>query len=80
MPRGAHAAAALIPALRVESTEWHPSAQRRVAVIALEGADAPLRLQEGDVVGALVVGTIQPSGVIFYHEGIELRRRVGESP
>jgi hypothetical protein len=80
LPRGDHASAALIPALRVESTEWHPSAQRRVAVVALEGADAPLRLQEGDVVGALVVGEIQPSGVIFYHEGIELRRRVGESP
>ena len=68
------------PALRVERTEWHPSPQRRVAVVELDGSGDPLRLHEGDVVGALVVGEIQPSTVTFYHEGIELHRRVGDRP
>ena len=49
-----------------------------MAIVAVDGKSAPVRLQEGDSVGALVVGEIQPSAVTFYHEGIELRRRVGE--
>ena len=68
------------PALRVERTEWHPSPHRRVAVVELDGSGDPLRLREGDVVGALVVGEIQPSAVTFYHEGLELHRRVGDRP
>jgi hypothetical protein len=35
-------------------------------------------IQEGDAVGPLVVSKIEPSGVVFEHEGIEIRRRVGE--
>ena len=80
-PNVATATPASVPAVRVESTEWHPSPQRRVAVVALEGSGGnPLRLQEGDVVGALVVGEIRPSAVTFYHDGIELLRRVGDKP
>ena len=82
MPRRSDPAAGSAPAptVRVERTEWHPSPERRVAIVALEGADGPLRLQEGDAVGALVVGEIRPSAVTFYYEGIELRRRVGDTP
>ncbi len=68
------------PALRVERTEWHPSPQLRVAVVELDGSGDRLRLHEGDVVGALVVGEIQPSSVTFYHQGIELHRHVGDRP
>ncbi len=68
------------PALRVERTEWHPSPQLRVAVVELDGSGDRLRLHEGDVVGALVVGEIQPSSVTFYHQGIALHRRVGDRP
>jgi hypothetical protein len=61
----------------VERTIWHPLAERRIAVVELEGSDETLELHEGDAVGTLVVGKIEPSGVFFVHDGVELRRRVG---
>jgi hypothetical protein len=66
-----------VPTVYVERTIWHPMAERRVAVVALEGNDQTLELHEGDAVGPLVVGKIEPSGVFFVHDGVELRRRVG---
>jgi hypothetical protein len=66
-----------VPTVYVERTIWHPMAERRVAVIVLEGNDETLKLHEGDAVGPLVVGKIEPSGVFFVHDGVELRRRVG---
>jgi hypothetical protein len=66
-----------VPTVYVERTIWHPMAERRVAVVALEGNDETLELHEGDAVGPLVVGKIEPSGVFFVHDGVELRRRVG---
>jgi hypothetical protein len=66
-----------VPGVYVERTIWHPDASQRLAVVELEGQDEALELREGDVVGPLVVGKIEPSGVFFYHDGIELRRRVG---
>jgi len=67
-----------LPAVYVERTIWHPDADRRVAVIALEGSEQSLELHEGDAVGTLVIREIAPSGVSFYRDGVELRRRVGE--
>jgi hypothetical protein len=67
----------LVPTVYVERTIWHPMAERRVAVVELEGSDEALELHEGDAVGPLVVGEIEPSGVFFVHDGVELRRRVG---
>ena len=32
---------------------------------------------EGDLIGSLVVGTIQPSGVVFLRDGVEVRQPVG---
>ena len=66
-----------VPTVYVQRTIWHPMAERRVAVVALEGNAETLELHEGDVVGPLVVGKIEPSGVFFVHDGVELRRRVG---
>lgn len=66
-----------VPDVYVERTIWHPMAERRVAVIELEGSGEARELHEGDVVGPLVVGKIEPSGVLFLHDGVELRRRVG---
>lgn len=67
-----------VPKLVVERTIWHPYAERRLAIVAIEGSDQALELHEGDIVGMLVVGKIEPSGVVFNHDGAELRRRVGE--
>jgi hypothetical protein len=66
------------PGVHVERTVWHPVSDRRVAVVALDGASGPREIREGDAVGSLVVSEIEPSGVVFLHQGVELRRRVGD--
>ena len=68
---------AFVPSVLVVRTMWHPAAERRVAEIEVEGRPEPLLLHEGDVVGPLVVSEIEPSGVVFLHDEVELRRRVG---
>jgi hypothetical protein len=65
------------PAVLVERTRWHPSADRRVAWVSVAGQDAPRELHEGDAVGALVVKEIRPSSVLFLHGADTLSRRVG---
>jgi hypothetical protein len=79
-PRAAEPGAILrspVPNVYVARTIWHPLAERRIAVVELEGRAEALELHEGDAVGPLVVGKIEPSGVFFVHDGVELRRRVG---
>jgi hypothetical protein len=66
-----------VPDVRVERTSWHPQSARRVAVVLL-GAEDPREVHEGDALGPLVVARIEPSGVVFVHEGVELLRRVGD--
>jgi hypothetical protein len=65
-----------IPGVLVSSTVWHPRRDRRLAMVALEGG-ATRELHEGDAIGPLVVSEIGPSSVVFLHDGVELRRRVG---
>ena len=65
-----------LPAVLVSSTVWHPQRDRRLAMVALEGG-AARELHEGDAIGSLVVSEIGPSAVVFLHDGVELRRRVG---
>jgi hypothetical protein len=65
------------PEIRVTQTVWHPRAERRLALVGISGR-APIRLQEGDQLGLLAVGTIEPSGVAFKYDGVELRCRVGD--
>jgi hypothetical protein len=64
-------------AIVVERTLWHPDPGRRLAVLQVEGRDAAVELREGDAVGDVVVQQIDPSGVLFLHHGVEIRRRVG---
>jgi hypothetical protein len=66
-----------VPDLFVARTSWHPSAERRSATLQ-DGAGEEIEVHEGDAVGPLVVSRIQPSSVIFLHQGIEIRRRVGQ--
>jgi hypothetical protein len=77
-PASSEIARAEIPGLRVERTVWHPTAERRVAVIEFDQSAEHREIREGDAVGPLVVSKIEPSGVVFVHEGVEVRRRVGE--
>jgi hypothetical protein len=65
------------PAVLVERTRWHPSADRRLAWVSVEGQGAPHELHEGDAVGALVVKEIRPSSVLFLHGADTISRRVG---
>jgi hypothetical protein len=68
---------AKLPTLSVEKTIWHPDAYRRVAVVKLTDDEEVLRLKEGDAVGPLVVQTINPSSVLFNHDGVEITYNVG---
>jgi hypothetical protein len=58
-------------------TVWHPKAGRRVARLRLAGAESAIEVHEGDAVGAFVVKTIEPSGVLLLQNGREVRRTVG---
>ena len=72
-----------IPSLLVTQTIWHPRAERRIALIErLDASDGEelLRMREGDRIGSLELVSIEPAGVVFVHDGIELRRRVGARP
>ena len=64
-----------LPDVFVSSTVWHPQKDRRVAKVTLAGGE-PSELHEGDAIGTLVVSVIEPSGVVFVHDGVEIRRRV----
>jgi len=72
-----------IPSVLVTQTIWHPRAERRIALIErLDASDGEelLRMREGDRIGSLELVSIEPAGVVFVHDGIELRRRVGARP
>jgi hypothetical protein len=63
------------PAIRVERTTWHPIAERRVAVLDVPG-EGSQSVHEGDPVAGTVVKRIEPSGVVFEHDGREVRRKI----
>jgi hypothetical protein len=68
------------PALtvRVERTLWHPTPEKRSALVRVAADGEPRELSEGDAVDGFVVQEIRPSGVIFARDGREWRRGVGE--
>lgn len=68
-----------VPVILVSRTRWHPQSDRREALIEIERADGPeeRRVHEGDAVGPLVVSRIEPSGVVFLYDDVELRHGVG---
>lgn len=71
-----------VPVILVSRTQWHPDPERREALIEVERDDGSekLRVHEGDAVGNLVVERIEPSGVVFDYDGVELRHGVGSGP
>jgi hypothetical protein len=63
--------------VRVERTQWHPSPERRVAWVEVEGVTALREVREGERVGPYVVRKIEPAAVLFADGSVELRREVG---
>jgi hypothetical protein len=67
-----------VPTVRVRKTIWHPRPDRREAVVAFGADGETLNLKEGDAIGPLVVKSIKPGGILFHHEGVEIRYNVGD--
>jgi hypothetical protein len=65
-----------LPEVLVERTQWHPLSDRRSAWLRVAGEER--EVVEGDVIEGMLVGEIQPSGVVFERGGETLRRGVGE--
>jgi hypothetical protein len=65
------------PEVVVTRTIWHPSAERRVALVLGAGDSQEREVHEGESVGSLQVLRIEPSDVVFLREGVEVRLRVG---
>jgi hypothetical protein len=68
-----------VPPIRVNKAVWHPDAARRHAVVTFAQDGEALKLREGDAIGPLVVKSIKPGGVLFYHDGVEVRYNVGDN-
>jgi len=66
-----------MPEFVVTRTVWHPEAGRRVAMIRRSGQSAAQAFGEGETLGVLEVVEIQPTGVLFRRDGVEIKRRVG---
>lgn len=62
----------------VASTVWHPTAERRVAVVRRSGSAGEQEVHEGEIVAGLEVLRIEPSGVVFLRDGHEFRQPVGD--
>jgi hypothetical protein len=63
--------------VHVDRTQWHPSPERRVAWVEVEGATALREVREGERVGPYVVRTIEPAAVLFSEGSVQVRREVG---
>ena len=66
-----------MPEFVVTRTVWHPDASRRVAMIRQGGRGEPRPFGEGESLGVLEIVEIQPAGVLFRRDGVEIKRRVG---
>jgi hypothetical protein len=67
-----------IPEVVVTRTLWHPLSDRRSATVRVNGEEGSRQMVEGDSVGGLVLLKIEPSGVVFAHDGVQIQRRVGQ--
>jgi hypothetical protein len=63
--------------VRVERTQWHPSPDRRVAWVEVEGTTALREVREGERIGPYVVRSIEPAAVLFSEGSVRVRREVG---
>jgi hypothetical protein len=68
------------PAITVVRTVWHPKPDRRTAMLEAPGDAAPREYREGDRVGALTLLRIEPSGVVFDRDGVEVRQKIESKP
>ena len=68
-PRGA--------AVHVDRTQWHPTPERRVAWVEVEGASSLREVREGERIGPYVVRQIEPAAVVFSEGSVQVRREVG---
>ncbi len=65
--------------LAVQQIIWHPRAERRVAVVAVDGESIPRRLGEGAVVAGYTVARIGISDIELERDGVSTKRRVGSN-
>jgi hypothetical protein len=63
----------------VQQIIWHPTPNRRVAVLQVEGDASPRRVGEGDVVAGFTVAKIGLSDVELVRDGVTVTRRLGSS-
>lgn len=66
------------PELSVVSTTWHPSGERRHALIRLDSGETR-EVREGDSVAGLSVRRIEPSRVVLSNGAVDIVRRVGSA-
>jgi hypothetical protein len=74
------ARATATPGVSVLRTIWHPKAERRTALLEVTGGESPHEYREGDRVGSFTLLRIEPSGVVFERDGVELREKIGARP
>lgn len=58
---------------------WHPNAETRRAWVRVSGESKTQEVVEGDDVGNYRVERIDAASVLFRADGVELRRKLGES-
>ena len=66
--------------ISVLRTIWHPKPERRTALLDAPGDESPREFREGDRVGSLLLLRIEPSGVVFERDGVELREKIVARP
>ena len=74
------AEASEVETLRVVSTVWHPTPDKRVAVITLSDGGAPVQLRQGETLNGLRVSEIKLSSVVFESGDQTIVRKVGAKP
>ena len=74
------AEASAVETLRVVSTVWHPTPDKRVAMVALSDGGAPVQLRQGETLNGLRVSEIKLSSVVFESGDQTIVRKVGAKP
>ena len=69
-----------VETLRVVSTVWHPTPDKRVAMVALSDGGAPVQLRQGETLNGLRVSEIKLSSVVFESGDQTIVRKVGAKP
>lgn len=65
------------PTMRVLRTQWHPTPDKRSALVRAADTAEARELREGDAIDGAVVKEIRPSGVVFLRDGGEFTQGVG---